>query len=177
MEEFKIIDSAASAEVLKKKLKNDVLEQYGVFFEPKTVYDALLKFDGLRGTTRFEHMKVGKTSHFLVWKVMLTGTCSVANSRTPRNSLVSSLTVCMRNVSVPCTWSRPRPLRRLPTRPPPRQRPPRHSKHQRGIGWRLGRGSEPPLPDLPVNHPPSARSHAFSAACSGPSCVPIPGPL
>lgn len=174
MEEFKIIDSAASAEVLKKKLKNDVLEQYGVFFEPTTVYDALLKFDALRGTTRFEHMKVGKSSHLLVWKVMLTGTCSVANSRTPRNSLVSSWTVCIRNVPVPC---RPQPPRRLPTRPPPRQRPPRHSKHQREIGWRLGRGSDPPLPDLPVNHPTSVRSSAFLAACSGPRCAPIPGPL
>ncbi|KAK1835993.1 hypothetical protein QBC39DRAFT_413904, partial [Podospora conica] len=60
MEEFKVIDSAASAELLKKKLRSDVLEQYGVFFEPKTVYDALLKFDGLRGTTRFEHMKRGQ---------------------------------------------------------------------------------------------------------------------
>ena len=65
MEEFKVIDSAGSAETLKKKLKNDVLEQYGVFFEPKTVYDALLKFDGLRGTTRFEHMKVRQSRHLL----------------------------------------------------------------------------------------------------------------
>jgi hypothetical protein len=103
MEEFKVIDSAASAEVLKKKLKNDMLEQYGVFFEPKTVYDALLKFDGLRGTTRFEHMKVRQSSHLFVRKVMLIGICSAVNSRTPRNSLVSSSMVCMRNVSVPCT--------------------------------------------------------------------------
>ena len=103
MEEFKVIDSAASAEVLKKKLKNDVLEQYGVFFEPKTVYDALLKFDGLRGTTRFEHMKVRQSSHLFVRKVMLTSAYSVVNSRTPRSSLVSFLMVCTRNVSVPCT--------------------------------------------------------------------------
>lgn len=107
MEEFKIIDSAASAEVLRKKLKNNVLEQYGVFFEPKTVYDALPKFDSLREHDhpryhpRFEHMKVGKSSHLLVWKVMLTGTCSVANSRTPRNSLGCSWAVCMMNFSKP----------------------------------------------------------------------------
>lgn len=101
MDEFKIIDSAASAEALRKKLKNNVLEQYGVFFEPKIVYDALPKFDSLRKHPQFERMKVGKSSHLLVWRVMLTGTCSVANSRTLRNSLVCSWAVCRMNFSKP----------------------------------------------------------------------------
>ncbi|KAJ9156543.1 Cysteine proteinase [Pleurostoma richardsiae] len=53
MREFKIIDSAVSAEQLRRRLKNEELEQYGEPFTPEFVYDAI------RQLPRFASMRRG----------------------------------------------------------------------------------------------------------------------
>lgn len=52
MREFKVIDSAASADQLKKRLKSEEYEQYGEPFTPEFVYDAIRKLP------RFASMRV-----------------------------------------------------------------------------------------------------------------------
>ena len=52
MREFNIIDSAASVEQLRRRLKNDELEKYGEPFIPEFVYDAI------RTLPRFASMRV-----------------------------------------------------------------------------------------------------------------------
>ncbi|KAK0652996.1 hypothetical protein B0T16DRAFT_109312 [Cercophora newfieldiana] len=51
--EFKVIDSAPSAEQLKRRLKNEALERYGEAFTPEFVYEAI------RQLPRFKNMKRG----------------------------------------------------------------------------------------------------------------------
>jgi ubiquitin carboxyl-terminal hydrolase 10 len=53
MREFKAIDSAASADQLKKRLKSEEYEKYGEPFTPEFVYDAI------RTLPRFASMRVG----------------------------------------------------------------------------------------------------------------------
>lgn len=53
MREFKVIDSAASAEQLRRRLKSEELEQYGEQFTPEFVYDAIRKLP------RFASMRRG----------------------------------------------------------------------------------------------------------------------
>ncbi|KAM7186197.1 hypothetical protein V8F33_011963 [Rhypophila sp. PSN 637] len=53
MKEFKVIDSAASTEQLRRRLKNEELEQYGEQFIPEFVYDAIRKLP------RFASMRRG----------------------------------------------------------------------------------------------------------------------
>ncbi|KXX81918.1 putative ubiquitin carboxyl-terminal hydrolase 3 [Madurella mycetomatis] len=53
MREFKVIDSAASADQLKKRLKSEEYEQYGEPFTPEFVYDAIRKLP------RFASMRRG----------------------------------------------------------------------------------------------------------------------
>jgi ubiquitin carboxyl-terminal hydrolase 10 len=52
MREFKTIDSATSADQLKKRLKSDEYEKYGEPFTPEFVYDAI------RTLPRFASMRV-----------------------------------------------------------------------------------------------------------------------
>lgn len=52
MREYKVIDSAASAEQLRRRLKNEELEQYGEPFTPEFVYEAIRKLP------RFASMRV-----------------------------------------------------------------------------------------------------------------------
>lgn len=53
--EFSVIDSAPSAEALRKRLKPEQLERYGDQFIPKFVYDAIRKLK------RFDTMVVSNT--------------------------------------------------------------------------------------------------------------------
>ncbi|KAI1416304.1 cysteine proteinase [Hypoxylon sp. FL1857] len=53
MREYKVIDSAVSAEQLRRRLKNEELEQYGEPFTPEFVYDAIRKLP------RFASMRRG----------------------------------------------------------------------------------------------------------------------
>lgn len=53
MREFKVIDSAVSIDQLKRRLKNEELEQYGEAFTPEFVYDAIRKLP------RFASMRRG----------------------------------------------------------------------------------------------------------------------
>jgi len=55
MRDFNVIDSAASAEKLRLRLKDNELEQYGDPLTPEYVYDVI------RRLPRFDHMKVYKT--------------------------------------------------------------------------------------------------------------------
>lgn len=50
--EFNVIDSAASVEQLRRRLKSEELEQYGEPFTPEFVYDAI------RTLPRFASMRV-----------------------------------------------------------------------------------------------------------------------
>ena len=52
MREFKVIDSAVSVDQLRRRLKNEELEQYGDAFTPEFVYDAIRKLP------RFSSMRV-----------------------------------------------------------------------------------------------------------------------
>lgn len=52
MREFKTIDSAASADQLKKRLKSEEYEKYGEPFTPEFVYEAI------RNLPRFASMRV-----------------------------------------------------------------------------------------------------------------------
>jgi ubiquitin carboxyl-terminal hydrolase 10 len=52
MREFNVIDSASSAEQLRRRLKSEELEQYGEPFTPEFVYDAIRKLP------RFASMRV-----------------------------------------------------------------------------------------------------------------------
>lgn len=53
MREYKVIDSASSVEQLRRRLKNEELEQYGEPFTPEFVYEAIRKLP------RFASMRVG----------------------------------------------------------------------------------------------------------------------
>ncbi|KAH7026276.1 uncharacterized protein B0I36DRAFT_249078 [Microdochium trichocladiopsis] len=53
MREYKVIDSAVSVEQLRRRLKNEELEQYGESFTPEFVYDAIRKLP------RFASMRRG----------------------------------------------------------------------------------------------------------------------
>lgn len=52
MREFKVIDSATSAEQLRKRLKSEEFEKFGEPFTPEFVYDAI------RTLPRFASMRV-----------------------------------------------------------------------------------------------------------------------
>ena len=52
MREFKVIDSAQTADQLKKRLKSEEYEKYGDPFTPEFVYDAI------RTLPRFASMRV-----------------------------------------------------------------------------------------------------------------------
>lgn len=52
LREFKVIDSAQSADQLKKRLKSEEYEKYGDPFTPEFVYDAI------RTLPRFASMRV-----------------------------------------------------------------------------------------------------------------------
>ncbi len=54
MREFKTIDSAATAELLRRRLKSEELEQYGEAFTPEFVYEATRKL------ARFANMRVSQ---------------------------------------------------------------------------------------------------------------------
>lgn len=62
MKEFSVLESANSVEVLRAKLSQQQLEQYGDPVTPEYVYDAIRKLD------RFNSMRVSLTS---VWNVLL----------------------------------------------------------------------------------------------------------
>lgn len=53
MREYKVIDSATSVDQLRRRLKNEELEQYGEPFTPEFVYEAIRKLP------RFASMRVG----------------------------------------------------------------------------------------------------------------------
>lgn len=55
MREFKIIDSAASLEQLRMRLKDNEMEQFGEAFIPEFVYDVIRKLP------RFSSMRVSYT--------------------------------------------------------------------------------------------------------------------
>lgn len=57
MREYKVIDSAVSAEQLRRRLKSEELEQYGEPFTPEFVYDAIRKLP------RFASMRVSICVH------------------------------------------------------------------------------------------------------------------
>lgn len=82
LREFKVIDSAESAQKLQLRLKGTELEQYGEAFTPEYVYEVI------RRLPRFAHMRVslslsGRHDGRLLTKH------SVATSRMLKNSLVS----------------------------------------------------------------------------------------
>lgn len=52
MREYKVIDSATSVDQLRRRLKNEELEQYGEPFTPEFVYEAIRKLP------RFASMRV-----------------------------------------------------------------------------------------------------------------------
>jgi len=52
MREFKVIDSAVSVDQLRRRLKNDELEQYGEAFTPEFVYEAMRKLDRFKSMQR-----------------------------------------------------------------------------------------------------------------------------
>lgn len=52
MGEYKVIDSAVSVDQLRRRLKNEELEQYGEPFTPEFVYEAIRKLP------RFASMRV-----------------------------------------------------------------------------------------------------------------------
>jgi hypothetical protein len=52
MREYNVIDSAVSVDQLRRRLKNEELEQYGEPFTPEFVYDAIRKLP------RFASMRV-----------------------------------------------------------------------------------------------------------------------
>ena len=52
MGEYKVIDSAVSIDQLRRRLKNEELEQYGEPFTPEFVYEAIRKLP------RFASMRV-----------------------------------------------------------------------------------------------------------------------
>lgn len=56
MREFSVIDSAASVEQLRMRLKSEELEHYGEPFTPEFVYDAIRKlprFAGMQVSLQF----------------------------------------------------------------------------------------------------------------------------
>jgi ubiquitin carboxyl-terminal hydrolase 10 len=66
MREFPVIDSAASLEQLRMRLKENELEQYGEPFTPDFVYDVI------RRLPRFSTMRVSATClliPLLTWKL------------------------------------------------------------------------------------------------------------
>lgn len=60
MREYKVIDSAVSVEQLRRRLKNEELEQYGEPFTPEFVYDAIRKLP------RFASMRVSTPIIFIL---------------------------------------------------------------------------------------------------------------
>jgi ubiquitin carboxyl-terminal hydrolase 10 len=54
MREFKVIHSAASVDLLRRRLKSEELEQYGEPFTPEFVYEAI------RTLPRFASMRVSR---------------------------------------------------------------------------------------------------------------------
>lgn len=80
MREFKIIDSAESADKLRMRLKDNELEEYGDSLIPEYVYDVIKRLP------RFSTMRVCTPSLRLIWSLTIH---SAATSRTPRNSLAS----------------------------------------------------------------------------------------
>jgi ubiquitin carboxyl-terminal hydrolase 10 len=52
MKEFRVIDAAASVDLLRRRLKNEELEQYGEAFTPEFVYEVIRKLP------RFASMRV-----------------------------------------------------------------------------------------------------------------------
>lgn len=56
MKEFRIIDSADSADMLRRRLKDTHLEQYGDQLTPEYVYDAI------KQNPRFSNMRVSRSS-------------------------------------------------------------------------------------------------------------------
>ena len=99
--EFNVIDSAASVDQLRRRLKIEELGQYGEPFIPEFVYDAIRKLP------RFASMRVriGRLSfcpsfcllRACVRDVFTNSACSEATSKTLRNSLASSSKVCTTN--------------------------------------------------------------------------------
>ena len=83
MREFKTIDSAASADQLKKRLKSEEYEKYGEPFTPEFVYEAI------RNLPRFASMRVSLLSPDRIrWEFILTN-CSAAIKRTLKSFSVS----------------------------------------------------------------------------------------
>ena len=60
MREFKVLASAESADILRKMLKQEQLEQYGEPVTPDYVYNAIQKLP------RFQSMRVRRTSNSVV---------------------------------------------------------------------------------------------------------------
>jgi ubiquitin carboxyl-terminal hydrolase 10 len=56
MREFRVIDAASSVDQLRRRLKNEELEQYGEPFTPEFVYDVIRKLP------RFASMRVSATA-------------------------------------------------------------------------------------------------------------------
>jgi len=86
MREFKVIDSATSAEQLRKRLKPEELEQFGDPFTPEVVYDAIRK------TKHFSSMIVRRP----MWPKQAgpgpldaNSCCSAGINKTPKSSWVS----------------------------------------------------------------------------------------
>ena len=78
MREFKVLDSAASAEQLKKRIRSEEYEKYGEPFTPEFVYDAI------RTLPRFASMRVSLVYHRKSRDVTLTGVIAWSSTRCPR---------------------------------------------------------------------------------------------
>lgn len=66
MREYKVIDSAVNVEQLRRRLKNEELEQYGEAFIPEFVYEAIRKLP------RFASMRVSLHHHVRLESIILT---------------------------------------------------------------------------------------------------------
>ena len=89
MREFKTIDSAASADQLKKRLKSEEYEKYGEPFTPEFVYEAI------RNLPRFASMRVSSDDR-IRWDFILTNR-SAAIKRMRRSFSDSSSRASMTN--------------------------------------------------------------------------------
>ena len=88
MHEFPVIDSAASVEQLRLRLKANELEQYGEAFTPEFVYEVI------RRLPRFSSMRVSKLSYYT--PNLLTLYSEVTN-KMPRSSWDFFWKNCMMN--------------------------------------------------------------------------------
>ncbi|ORY65280.1 uncharacterized protein BCR38DRAFT_341350 [Pseudomassariella vexata] len=88
MREFKIIDSAVSVDLLRRRLKNEELEQYGEPFIPEFVYEAIKKLPRFASMRRGHQQDAEEFLGFLL--ETLQDECSLIMRHLPDSSLTTT---------------------------------------------------------------------------------------